>query len=141
MPLTVDLAFDHMNFSFLTQGNFQILNEHQTDNYLYLYSLQAIVRNEDTQLIMHPVIQRLLSKKRTQFGLKAFLIELLLNIVFTCIWTALTVTLPIPLQYKTRINFYYPLKENIWRIVLEGIGTLLVMVFIVKVCLHFKYLR
>ncbi|XP_065663244.1 uncharacterized protein LOC100201352 isoform X4 [Hydra vulgaris] len=56
--------------------------------------LEDIVKNQDSSLIMHPVIQRLVKKKTLLYGQHSFIFVLLINLLFTTIWTALTFTLP-----------------------------------------------
>ena len=85
---------------------------------------------------MHPVIQRLLAKKTALYGRRHFLTNLLINFIFTAIWTTLTVTLPGPAEKEDktkRVAFYEPISEMFWRIVLEAIGLLLAVYFVLKV--------
>lgn len=56
--------------------------------------LEVIVKYKDLTLIMHPVIQRLIQKKTQLFGRRYFIFMFLINLLFTVLWTALTVTLP-----------------------------------------------
>lgn len=57
--------------------------------------LEAIFRSSETRLIMHPVIERLIIKKRQLYSSQYFLTNLLLiNFIFTFIWTVVTYTLP-----------------------------------------------
>jgi len=111
--------------------------------------LEAIIKYNESRLIMHPVIQRLLAKKVQLYGKRHFMTNLFVNFIFTAIWTALTVTLPGPEQVEAAINtqrpcpigsehlcrleFYMPVSSNIWRIVLEAIGLLMVVYFILKI--------
>ena len=98
---------------------------------------------------MHPVVQRLLLKKLDLFGRRYFITNLFVNFMFTIIWTALTVTLPGPEKYEKAVNtarpcpentkkmcrleFYLPVSEHLWRIVLEAIGLFMAVGFVLKV--------
>lgn len=85
---------------------------------------------------MHPVIQRLLAKKSELYGRRHFLSNLLINFIFTAIWTALTVALPGPKYVEdteNKVQFYSPVSENMWRIVLEALGLLMAVYFVLKV--------
>lgn len=89
---------------------------------------------------MHPVIQRLLEKKSELYGRRHFLSNLLINFIFTAIWTALTVTLPGPEQLEDetkKVSFYQPISDNMWRVVLECLGLLMAVYFVLKVCVTF----
>ena len=91
---------------------------------------------KDARLIMHPVIQRLIIKKIQLFGTRYFYTNLLINFVFTAVWTVLTFALPkINISAKTtgHIPFYQPFSVNVWRVVLELIGLLMALYFVVKV--------
>jgi len=89
---------------------------------------------------MHPVIQRLLAKKSELYGRRYFLSNLLINFVFTLIWTILTIGLPGSEHFEDdtkKISFYTPVSENTWRIILEVIGLLMVIHFVLKVYHHY----
>lgn len=84
---------------------------------------------------MHPVVQRLIIKKRQLYGSRYFLTNLLINFIFTFTWTVLTYMLP-KISVKDQrvpIQFYDPLPENLWRIVLEIIGLIMALYFVLKV--------
>ncbi|XP_066918274.1 transient receptor potential channel pyrexia-like [Clytia hemisphaerica] len=98
--------------------------------------LEAIIKHNESRLIMHPVIQRLLAKKSELYGRRYFLSNLLINFVFTLIWTALTIGLPGPEKVENtskKLSFYRPVSENMWRIILEIIGLLMVIYFVLKI--------
>lgn len=85
---------------------------------------------------MHPVIQRLLAKKSELYGRRFFLSNVLVNFIFTLIWTALIIGLPGPVEVENntkKVSFYRPASEHMWRILLEIIGLLMVIYFVVKV--------
>ena len=97
---------------------------------------------------MHPVIKRLLTKKTGLYGQSNFIFNLLINFIFTALWTALTVTLP-PYTFGgsndtnttntnetdilLRVDFYMPYNKQSWRIVLELVGLLLAVYFCIQV--------
>lgn len=111
--------------------------------------LEAIIKFNESKLIMHPVIQRLLAKKLELYGRRYFITNLFVNFMFTVIWTALTVTLPGPEQVEAvrnaerpclaedietcRLEFYLPVSKHLWRIVLEAIGLLMAVGFVLKI--------
>lgn len=88
---------------------------------------------------MHPVIQRLLAKKTELYGRRHFVTSLLVNFIFTAIWTALTISLPGPQEVESmkRVQFYEPISEYIWRVILEVIGLLMALYFVLKVGVSF----
>ena len=78
---------------------------------------------------MHPVILRLIKLKWDLFGKWNAVLYLIINLLYTIIWTVIVVTLP----RNHSDAFYTPLKKNAWRIVIDTVGCLMTLVFIVKV--------
>ena len=98
--------------------------------------LQMIVEYNELSLIVHPVILNLIQLKWDLFGKKNAILLLAVNAIYTLIWTAIGVTLP--MDHAT--SFYSPLKEKWWRLLLEVVGSSMTMVFIVQVrlCIHYQ---
>ena len=86
-----------------------------------------IVQYNQLDLVMHPVFQRLLYVKWNLFGKWGSSLNVLLNLFYTLIWTVLGILIP-----RDR-NYYSPMSENWWRLVLELIGLLLTGYFIFNV--------
>ena len=78
-------------------------------------------------LVMHPVFQRLLVVKWNQFAKWGSWRMVSLNMFYTLIWTVLGIMIPRDRQY------YKPLGDTWWRLVLEIIGVILTGVFIYMV--------
>ena len=81
--------------------------------------LEIAVQNERYDIIMHPVMQRLIAVKWKMYGKWGAVMDLVLNLVYTILWTVLAVTLP---MYGR--DLYLPIEKKSWRLV---IGILLVV--------------
>jgi hypothetical protein len=79
-------------------------------------------------LIMHPVFQRLIDVKWQQFGRRGVVLQLLVQLLYVFVWTALAVTLHI----REDTNYYNPLSKYWWRIVLETIVCSMTVYFILQ---------
>ena len=78
---------------------------------------------------MHPVILRLIDIKWQLYGNYRTGVYTAVNLFYTILWTSLGVSMP-----RDNVNGYYsPLKDNIWRIVLEVISLIMAVYFIVTV--------
>ena len=87
----------------------------------------------NTDLIMHPLVQGFLRKKYDLFGFRAFIIDFLLNFLFTILWSAVTLTLPTPDdRMHAAWHFYTPVKEKAPLITIEAIGIILAVYFLFK---------
>ena len=102
------------------------MDEIASANKCYAHApLEVIVQYEQVDLIMHPVIQRLLHVKWQLLGKMGSIKMLALNLFYTLIWTILALLIPChPDEY------YHPLKDNWWRVVLEVVAVLLTCYFI-----------
>ena len=87
--------------------------------------LEIAVQNERFDIIMHPVMQRLIAVKWKMYGKWGAVQDLVLNLLYTILWTILAVSLP-----KQGRDLYLPIAENSWRLV---IGILLVIYTIVEI--------
>ena len=87
-----------------------------------------IVVYKETDLVMHPVIQKLIKVKWHLFARRESLKELALNLFYTLIWIILAILTP------RDVKFYQPLGKKSWRIVLESIFFFLSIYFVYKVC-------
>lgn len=96
--------------------------------------LHCVVYYKQMELIMHPVFKRLLDVKWDQFGWRGTIKNIFVHAVFVLVWTALGVTLHFGSDTQNTVNYYYPLKDYIWRIVLESIACCMTLYFI---CLEF----
>eukprot|EP00794_Sanderia_malayensis_P006244 gene6244-6963_t len=80
--------------------------------------LEAIVYNKDLELAKHPVIQKMIAVKWSKFaGFKASL-DIIVNILYACVFTSLTMALP-------ETGFYYPLSKWGWRFGMEALFLLM----------------
>ena len=85
--------------------------------------LEIAVQNERFDIIMHPVMQRLIAVKWRMYGKWGAILDLVINLIYTILWTVLGVTLP-----KEGQHLYTPLKDNVWRLILVAIIILLTLV-------------
>ena len=89
--------------------------------------LEIAVQNERYDVVMHPVMRRLIGVKWQIYGKWGAILDLVLNLIYTILWTVLAVTLP-----KHGRDLYIPLKSNVWRLVIVFILILLTLVEIRK---------
>ncbi len=84
---------------------------------------------------MHPVILQLIKVKWNLFGKRDAITNLVINIFFTLIWTAIGLLLP-----RSHSKPYYtPLKDNVARILLETIACAMTIFLIAQVFVLFHY--
>nr|XP_054772707.1 uncharacterized protein LOC129280722 [Lytechinus pictus] len=79
--------------------------------------LQTIVDYNQLDVIMHPVIRRMVEVKWNQFGRTGAYKQLLFNLLFILMWTVLALSLESPFDVE--------IPSDIWRLVLEACGCLL----------------
>eukprot|EP00111_Clytia_hemisphaerica_P019381 TCONS_00057216-protein len=90
--------------------------------------LETICEYNEAELIMNPVILRLIAIKWQLYGNYRTGLSTAINLLYTILWTALGITMP-----RDDVTAYYsPLSDNIWRICLEVISLILAVYFIVK---------
>ncbi|KAM4704918.1 uncharacterized protein WCC33_009732 [Rhinophrynus dorsalis] len=75
--------------------------------------LEVIVQSRQLDIIMHPVIQKLIEIKWKSFGRKKIAIMLSLNLLFITSWTALGIASSLPRTEE--IPYVFP--EDCWRII------------------------
>eukprot|EP00079_Xenopus_tropicalis_P019808 XP_012809940.1 PREDICTED: transient receptor potential channel pyrexia-like isoform X1 [Xenopus tropicalis] len=76
--------------------------------------LEMIVQNRQLDIIMHPVIQKLIEVKWKLFGRKYVALMLTLNLILILSWTALGIASSLPRTEEVPYKF----PEDCWRIVL-----------------------
>ncbi|KAM9308458.1 uncharacterized protein PAF06_012666 [Gastrophryne carolinensis] len=76
--------------------------------------LEVIVQSRQLDIIMHPVIQKLIEVKWKFFGRKKIAIALSVNLVFILSWTALGIASSLPRTEDAPYKF----PEDTWRIIL-----------------------
>ena len=76
---------------------------------------------------MHPAIRRLLDVKWDLFGKWSSIWIVLVNMIYTVLWTILGLMLP------RDGNYYKPLSKYWWRLVLECVGCIMTIYFILTV--------
>ncbi|XP_072170582.1 uncharacterized protein [Diadema setosum] len=81
--------------------------------------LQSIVDFNQLELIVHPVIRKLVEVKWTRFGRFGAYKQLAFNLLFILMWTVLALSLDTP--------FRFVLPADIWRLALEISGVLLTL--------------
>ncbi|XP_071485683.1 uncharacterized protein [Diadema antillarum] len=92
----------------------------KSDNIVYARTvLQSIVDFNQLELIVHPVIRKLLDVKWTQFGRFGAYKQLAFNLLFIMVWTVLALTLDAP--------FKFTLPIDLWRPILKLSGVLLTL--------------
>ena len=64
---------------------------------------------------MHPVMHRLIAVKWKIYGKKGAILDLVLNLIYTILWTVECVSVP-----NDGHELYTPLKENIWRVAINA---------------------
>ena len=64
---------------------------------------------------MHPVMRRLISVKWKIYGKTGAILDLVLNLIYTILWTIEGVTMP-----KSGHELYLPVRDNIWRIAIDS---------------------
>ncbi|KAM8966809.1 uncharacterized protein RCH25_025436 [Pelodytes ibericus] len=75
--------------------------------------LEVIVQSRQLDIIMHPVIQKLIDMKWNSFGRKNIALMLSLNLLFILSWTALGIASSLPRTEDTPYKF----PEDSWRII------------------------
>jgi len=86
------------------------------------------VQLEEFDIIMHPVMQRLIKEKWNQFGRFGAIIAAGIHFVYIMIWTFLAI-------FIARDGKHYEGTDIYWRMPLELIGVLLTLYFILMVSL------
>ncbi|XP_056378709.1 uncharacterized protein LOC130274414 isoform X2 [Hyla sarda] len=76
--------------------------------------LEVIVQSRQLDIIMHPVIQKLIEVKWKFFGRKNICIMLSLNLLFILTWTALGIASSLPRPEAAPYKF----PEDVWRIII-----------------------
>jgi len=88
-------------------------------------ALEVIVQLKQFELIMHPVIQRLIAVKWNYFGKRGAWLQVITNLFFVILWTVLGITTP----YKAN-EIFNPIEKKWWRVVLGAIAVLMTLNFI-----------
>nr|XP_006825178.1 PREDICTED: transient receptor potential channel pyrexia-like [Saccoglossus kowalevskii] len=87
--------------------------------------LQVIVEYRQHDLIIHPVMKKLIKTKWKRFGSRGAWTQTILNFIFIMLWTVIGVTLP---QDSDQYNF----PEDLWRVTLEVIALVFTVYMIIK---------
>jgi hypothetical protein len=87
--------------------------------------LEIAVQNERYDIIMHPVMQRLIGVKWQMYGKWGAILDLVVNLIYTVLWTVLAVTLP-----NNGRDLYLPHGETAWRLT---IGILLILFTVLEI--------
>ena len=77
---------------------------------------------------MHPAIQQLIDVKWNLFGKRSCVLNVLANVFYAVLWSVLGLMTP-----RSDEKYYLPLRANWWRIVLEFIGVIMTIYFMVTV--------
>ena len=83
------------------------------------FHLKVAVLQNQSEILLHPVFQRLINVKWKKYGKIRAWSDLLMNVFYAMFWTILCVTQP-----EQPRDHYNPLREKWWRIVLEIIVSL-----------------
>ena len=96
--------------------------------------LQVVVLYKQMELIMHPVFQRLIDVKWDLFGRRGVILQVVVQLLFVLLFTALGVTLHIGQDS----NYYYPPRDFWWRIVLETFACSMTVYFVLLELLEIR---
>lgn len=88
-------------------------------------ALEVIVQLKQFDLVMHPVIQRLIAVKWNYFGKRGAWFQVVSNLFFVLLWTVLGVTSP----YKAN-ELFDPIEKKWWRVMLGSVAVLMTLNFI-----------
>lgn len=83
-------------------------------------ALEIAVQNQEFDIILHPVMKRLIDVKWQQFGRNGAVSNLGLNLLYAILWTILGVT-----STTDGDELYLPWSRKAWRLVLSGIVCLM----------------
>jgi uncharacterized membrane protein YhdT len=83
-------------------------------------ALEIAVQSQEFDIILHPVMKRLIDVKWQQFGRKGAVFNLCLNLLYAILWTILAVTSP-----TEGDQLYFPWSRNAWRLVISVIVCLM----------------
>ncbi|XP_046860869.1 transient receptor potential channel pyrexia-like isoform X4 [Xenia sp. Carnegie-2017] len=84
--------------------------------------LEIAVHNQEFDVILHPVMKRLVDVKWQQFGRHEAICNFVINILYAVLWTILAVTSPADAN-----ALYLPWLKNSWRIALSMIVCLMTL--------------
>ncbi|XP_059826953.1 transient receptor potential cation channel subfamily A member 1-like [Hypanus sabinus] len=90
--------------------------------------LEVIVQYRQLDLIMHPVVQKLIAIKWTRFGMRGVAIMLTLNILFIISWT----TLGLSSSLANVKQLHYELPGDWWRVLIASVAIALTAYQIVE---------
>ncbi|XP_072894931.1 uncharacterized protein [Hemitrygon akajei] len=90
--------------------------------------LEVIVQYRQLDLIMHPVVQKLIAIKWTRFGMRGVAIMLTLNILFIISWT----TLGLSSSLANVKQLHYELPGDWWRVLIATVAIALTAYQIVE---------
>ncbi|XP_028395796.1 transient receptor potential cation channel subfamily V member 3-like [Dendronephthya gigantea] len=83
-------------------------------------ALEIAVQNQEFDIILHPVMKRLIDVKWQQFGRNGAVSNLGLNLLYAILWTILGVT-----STTNGDELYLPWSRKAWRLVLSGVVCLM----------------
>ena len=83
-------------------------------------ALEIAVQNQEFDIVLHPVMKRLIDVKWQKFGRQGAVSSLCLNMLYAILWTILAVTSPLQGD-----ELYLPWSRKAWRLVISGIVCLM----------------
>ncbi|XP_046863992.1 transient receptor potential cation channel subfamily V member 6-like [Xenia sp. Carnegie-2017] len=89
--------------------------------------LEVAIQRQQFDIVMHPVMQRLVYMKWKKFGKRGAWLDLATNLLFSILWTILGVTLP-----NNANELYEPISKRWWRLLLAILVMLLTFLEIFK---------
>ena len=125
-------TINRKEFYFLSYLEGAKLKDHKTSART---PLQIAVQNERFDVILHPVMQYLISVKWQMYGKWGAVQDLVLNLLYTILWTVMGVTTP-----RNGKDLYIPLQDHAWRLAIGAVIILLTLVE-VKKQIESKYIR
>lgn len=85
-------------------------------------ALEIAVQHQEFDIILHPVMQRLILVKWQKFGRLWAITDLAMNLVYAILWSVLAVTSPIDGK-----ELYLPWSEKAWRLAIFVIVCLMTL--------------
>lgn len=97
--------------------------------------METAVISRQFDVLMHPVMQRLVTLKWNQYGKVGTILDLMVNLVYAILFTVFAVRTP-----AVGKDLYLPLSVKAWRIVL-GLILILINIYMTYLQIRSEFLR
>lgn len=84
--------------------------------------MEVVVQHKQFDLIMHPILQRLIKIKWQHYGKRGAWMQVIMGFIFVVLWTVFGVTTSVNGSHN-----YTPVNQNWWRILIGGLAFLLTL--------------